>query len=99
MSQHNATTAAPSALSTRLIAGAIGGIAGGIVFGIMMAMMNMFTMIAGMMGSDSAFVGFIIHMMISIIFGLGFALIPANYTTSLESPQLPALFTALFFGS
>ena len=81
MSQNN-TVATASGLTPRLIAGAIGGIAGGIVFGIMMGMMGMLTMIAGMMGSDSAVVGFIIHIMISIIFGLGFAFIPARFTTS-----------------
>lgn len=55
-------------------AGVWGGLAGGVVFGIMMGMMGMLTTIAGMMGSHSALVGFAIHMMISIVFGLGFVL-------------------------
>jgi uncharacterized membrane protein YagU involved in acid resistance len=49
----------------------LGGIAGGIVFGIMMAMMGMLPTLAMMVGSESPVVGFLIHMMISIMFGLG----------------------------
>ena len=48
----------------RLLAGAIGGLAGGVVVGMML------TMIGSMMGVESALVGFGIHMMISVIFGL-----------------------------
>ena len=54
----------------RLLAGAIGGLAGGMVFGMMMWKMGMLTMIGSMMGVESALVGFGIHMMISVIFGL-----------------------------
>lgn len=54
----------------RLLAGAIGGLAGGVVFGMMMWKMGMLTMIGSMMGVESALVGFGIHMMISVIFGL-----------------------------
>jgi ABC-type uncharacterized transport system permease subunit len=53
-------------------AGITGSLVGGLMFGVMMAMMGMLTKIAGMMGSDSAVVGFIIHMMISFIFGIVF---------------------------
>lgn len=55
-------------------AGIIGSLLGGLVFGGMMAMMGMLQTIAGMMGSNSAVVGFIIHMMISLIFGIVFTL-------------------------
>ncbi|WP_421379772.1 hypothetical protein ACOJQI_16235 [Bacillus salacetis] len=58
----------------KLSNGIIGGIIGGIIFGIMMQMMGMIGMIAGMLGSESLAVGWIIHMVISIIFGLSFAL-------------------------
>lgn len=54
----------------RISAGAIGGIAGGIVFGALMAMMGMLPMVASMAGSDSAMVGFGIHIVISIMIGL-----------------------------
>ncbi|HGG0583401.1 MULTISPECIES: hypothetical protein [Bacillus] len=55
--------------------GIIGGIIGGIIFGIIMQMMGKIAMIAGMMGSSSLLSGWIIHMMISIIFGITFGLL------------------------
>lgn len=55
----------------RVLGGVVGGIAGGLVFGMLMAMMGMLPLIASMVGSDSAIVGFGIHMMISIAIGLG----------------------------
>lgn len=58
-------------LGRRISAGAIGGIAGGPVFGVLMAMMGMLPMIASMVGSDSALVGFGIHLVISVLIGLG----------------------------
>lgn len=58
-------------LSRRVTAGAVGGIAGGLVFGMLMAMMGMLPMVASMAGSDSALAGFGIHMMISVLIGLG----------------------------
>ncbi|MED0971592.1 hypothetical protein [Bacillus paramycoides] len=55
--------------------GIIGGIIGGIIFGMIMQMMGKIAMIAGMMGSSSLLNGWIIHMMISIIFGITFGLL------------------------
>lgn len=62
-------------LTTSLKRGAIGGVLGGIVFGLMMQSMGMIPMIAKMVGSESLVVGWTIHMIISIIFGLGFGFI------------------------
>lgn len=56
-------------------AGAVGGIAGGLVFGILMAMMGMLPMIAGLVGSQSAVVGFLVHMAISLFIGVTFGLL------------------------
>ncbi|SES28771.1 hypothetical protein [Salipaludibacillus aurantiacus] len=58
--------------------GILGGIAGGIVFGILMQMMGMMAMIAMMAGSESLFIGWLVHMVISIIFGAAFGLGAAN---------------------
>jgi phage shock protein PspC (stress-responsive transcriptional regulator) len=69
-------------VSQKLIAGVIGGIAGGIVFGIMMAMMGMMPVIAGLVGSQSAFVGFLIHMIIASFIGATFGLIFGSRITS-----------------
>lgn len=61
-------------LARRITAGAVGGIAGGLVFGVLMAMMGMLPMIASMVGSDSALVGVGIHLVISILIGLGLSM-------------------------
>lgn len=58
-------------LGRRVIAGTAGGVAGGIAFGILMAMMGMLPMVASLVGSDSAAVGFGLHMVISVLIGLG----------------------------
>jgi hypothetical protein len=58
-------------LARRVAAGVLGGIAGGLVFGVLMTMMGMLPMIASMVGSDSALVGFGVHVVISVLIGLG----------------------------
>lgn len=58
-------------LSRRVTAGVIGGIAGGLVFGLLMAMMGMLPMVASLVGSTSVWAGFGIHMVISVLVGLG----------------------------
>ncbi|MFZ3579055.1 hypothetical protein [Virgibacillus sp. DJP39] len=52
--------------------GVYGGIIGGVLFGFMMQSMGQIEMIASMAGSKSLAVGWIVHMIISVIFGLGF---------------------------
>lgn len=54
----------------RIGAGIMASLAGGIVFGMMMQMMGSMKMIAMMMHSDSILVGWLIHLMISAIFGV-----------------------------
>lgn len=63
-------------MGTRIMAGSVGGLAGGIVFGLLMAMMGMLPMIASLVGSDSAVVGFLVHLVISVLIGLALT-IPA----------------------
>ena len=53
-------------------AGIYGGLAGGLIFGAMMGMMGMLGMVAQVVGSDSAFVGFIYHMFNSAVIGVLF---------------------------
>ncbi|MDX8363238.1 hypothetical protein [Cytobacillus sp. IB215316] len=68
-------------LQKALIAGSIGGIAGGIAFGIVMQLMGKMPMIASMASSESLAVGWVIHLLISVIFGVsfgGFAIIVKN---------------------
>jgi hypothetical protein len=65
-------------LGRRALAGLIGGIAGGLMFGVLMAMMGMLPMIASMVGSNSSLVGFGIHIVMSIMIGLGLTVIFGN---------------------
>jgi uncharacterized membrane protein YagU involved in acid resistance len=62
-------------LVTRAWHGVVAGLAGGIVFGMLMAMMRMLTTIAMMVGSTSAAVGALVHLMISVGFGVLLALV------------------------
>lgn len=53
----------------RVLAGILASLAGGVVFGLMMQMMGMIQMIAMMMGSQSTVAGWMVHLVISAIFG------------------------------
>lgn len=55
--------------------GVLGSLAGGVVFGLLMQMMGMISMIAGMVGSTSAVVGWLVHLVISAIFGVVYGLV------------------------
>jgi hypothetical protein len=68
---HTAGTHGGFAIGRRVMAGVVGGIAGGVVFGILMMMMGMLPMIASLVGSQSAGIGFAVHMAISTGIGLG----------------------------
>jgi hypothetical protein len=72
----------PLHLGRRLAAGAAGGVAGGLVFGMLMATTGMLPMVASMIGSDSAGVGFGVHMVISILIGWGLTVPFASLLTS-----------------
>ena len=58
-----------STSSKQAISGAIAGMAGGMVFGMMMGMMGMLPMIGMLVRVKSAFVGLIVHLMISAFIG------------------------------
>ncbi|WP_077489712.1 hypothetical protein [Sinomonas mesophila] len=59
------------AFGRRLLAGALGGLAGGLVFGVLMAMVGILPMVAAMVGSSSLWVGFGVHLVISVLIGWG----------------------------
>src|ERR671912_3707 len=67
-------TSTSVSLVQRIVGGVIGGVVGGLVFGAMMAMMGMLPMVASVVGSKSAMVGFIYHMFNSVIIGAAFGL-------------------------
>jgi uncharacterized membrane protein YagU involved in acid resistance len=55
--------------------GIAGGLVGGLAFGLMMAAMNMLPMVAALIGQSEAFIGFIVHMGISALFGALFGVV------------------------
>lgn len=66
---------AAASLTGRLIAGVVGGLIGGVLFGLMMGMMGMLPMVAMLVRSESAGVGFVVHLVISAIIGAGFGVL------------------------
>ncbi|WP_253905645.1 hypothetical protein [Arthrobacter sp. H5] len=68
-------------VTKRLTAGVIGGLAGGAVFGALMAMMGMLPLIAMLVGSESAIVGLLVHLAISVLIGLGLTLLLSRMLT------------------
>ncbi|GAA3732437.1 putative membrane protein YagU involved in acid resistance [Spinactinospora alkalitolerans] len=63
--------------------GVVAGIVGGVVFGVLMAMMGMLTTIASMVGSDSAVVGGLVHLVISAGIGLVFGVLAGSFADRL----------------
>ncbi len=59
----------------KIVSGLIGGAVGGVAFGILMAVMGMLPMVAGLVGSSDALVGFIVHMAISLVIGASFGVL------------------------
>jgi hypothetical protein len=66
---------ASGSLVQRIIGGVVGGVVGGLVFGAMMGLMGMLPIVAMVVGSESAAVGFLYHMLNSVIIGALFGLI------------------------
>ncbi|MFZ2501136.1 MAG: hypothetical protein WAW88_00495, partial [Nocardioides sp.] len=78
-------TAHSSTAMNPLVAGVAGGLAGGIVFGLMMQMMGMLPMVAQLVGSSSTGVGWLVHLAISAILGVGYAALLGGRATSLAT--------------
>jgi uncharacterized membrane protein YagU involved in acid resistance len=68
--------------SKRLLGGIAGGLAGGVLFGVLMQMMGLIEMVGALIGQDSPAVGWLVHLGISLLFGLGYALIFGAASTS-----------------
>jgi uncharacterized membrane protein YagU involved in acid resistance len=66
----------------RLVAGVAGGLVGGLIFGVMMQAMGMLGMVAGLVGQDSVAVGWVVHLGISVMFGLGYVFTFGALSTS-----------------
>jgi hypothetical protein len=77
-----------STVTVKSIGGVLGGVAGGIVFGIMMGVMGMLPMVAGLVGSSSALIGFGVHIVISIIIGIGFGFLFGEWSKTFGSASV-----------
>ncbi|NDJ62262.1 MAG: DUF1440 domain-containing protein [Chloroflexi bacterium] len=67
-------------LTASITNGVVAGLVGGAVFGVQMMVAGMLPMVASLIGSDSVVVGFILHMIISAVIGVSYALV---------APRLP----------
>lgn len=65
-----------------IIAGALAGLVGGAFFGLMMAMMGMLPMVGMLVGSESAIVGFVVHMGISAFIGAIYGVVASRLPQS-----------------
>ena len=90
------STRDPAPFWTRALAGVVGGFAGGLVFGMLMAVMGMLPMVAMLVGSESAWIGFGIHMTISIAIGLGLTVLFGNV---LLTSYLRGLLVGMVYGA
>lgn len=79
---------------TRVGSGAVAGIAGGIVFGILMAMMGMLPMVGMLIGVESAFVGFLVHLVNSAIIGAIFGVLAWGFADKIG----PVLGAGMVYG-
>lgn len=68
-------TTTGQALVRRGTAGVTGGLAGGVVFGLTMQAGGVMPMVAALVGSDSSAVGWGVHLLISVFFGVAFAVV------------------------
>jgi uncharacterized membrane protein YagU involved in acid resistance len=88
------TTAGTVALPARVIAGIAGGLVGGVAFGVLMQAWGMMPMVAMLVGSESAGVGWLVHLFNSALFGAIFAVLFGRWATSL----VPAIGIGLGYG-
>lgn len=77
-----------NALAQRALAGVVGGLVGGVGFGIIMGIGGMLPMVAGLIGSSDAFIGFIVHMVISAMIGGSFGLLRGTQAQTYASGSL-----------
>ncbi len=80
---HPTTTQVSTLITQQITHGIYGGLAGGLVFGAMMGIMGMLPMIGKMVGQPSPVAGFIVHLIISAVIGVGFSLTFARATTTI----------------
>ncbi|WP_327428510.1 hypothetical protein [Streptomyces sp. NBC_01236] len=81
--------------------GAAAGLVGGVGFGIWMSVSRpmadtaMITMVAGLLGSTNAFIGWLIHLAIALFAGMGFGVLLGEFAQKLA----PAVLLGLVYGA
>lgn len=68
-------------MGRRITAGVIGGLVGGLVFGVLMAMTGMLPMVAALVGGSSPALGFGLHLVNSVVIGLGLTVVLGGMLT------------------
>jgi hypothetical protein len=81
----------------RVSAGIVGGLAGGVVFGILMQMMGVIPMVAMLVGSESAVVGWLVHLAISAFIGASYAVLFGRWATSVGRAVIIGLVYGVFW--
>jgi hypothetical protein len=85
-------------LVSRGIAGVVGGLVGGVAFGVLMQVMGMISMVAMLVGSDSAGIGWLVHLVISAGIGASFGLLlGAAATTAARAIGLGAVYGVVWW--
>lgn len=74
---HRSTTS----IQQGVLYGVLGGLAGGVVFGVMMQALGMMGMVAMLAGSESLAVGWVVHLVISAVFGVVYGAVVAPRIT------------------
>jgi hypothetical protein len=98
-----AASAAPTTLpASRAIAlGVVGGLVGGVLFGVLMAIQNMLPMVASLIGSEDALIGFGVHLVISagagLVYGLAVAAIPMIAATPVAALVSGAVYGVIWW--
>jgi hypothetical protein len=72
-----------SVLVNRGLAGIVGGLVGGVTFGILMQLTGMIPMVAMLVGSDSAGIGWLVHLVISAGIGASFGVLLGGWATAM----------------
>lgn len=67
-------------IRNNLATGALAGVVGGLAFGMVMVNLGILPLVAGLVGSESPTVGFLTHMLISIIVGATYGALFRSYT-------------------
>ena len=83
----------------RWVSGTIAGIASGLVFGVLLQSMGMMPTIASLYGSESVLIGWVAHLVHSVVFAIGFvAALGRSPFAQYDGKLVPTLLLAIGYG-